>query len=378
MEEAPVSEDQGSNPAKETGHFQEDVSAPSAVPKPDDPQESGSHPPSPPSSPPPPPPAPPHGKTAVGREDTPAKVNHGYGRSAARVCACSQLSMGVVAVISHVAVLAIVFTHRSKWRQYDFQDSAYGIWCGGFFFLSGVFGLCSSRSRTNGYIVTFMVFSLWSWVFSIILITLSGTVISARSYEVNDCEYSYNASTRVEEIVCRTWLMAPLMILNGVIIGSGFLEFVAAIWAVAITGTALRKDQCCNRCCSCCCPSPPLTSGVGGYQPVQYIVTNGTTTLANGQQAMVILLPTGGSGLIPLDMSAPAAPNTASGAASNVTSSAPHQSFIPGGQLVPLFPTISFPDLFPPMESHSLPPPVNPSYLSSASTTPGDSERGFV
>ena len=63
------------------------------------------------------------------------------------------------------------------------------------------------------------------------------------SYEMNDCEYSYNATTRVEEIVCRTWLVAPLMILNGVIIGAGFLEFVAAIWAVAITGTALQKDQ---------------------------------------------------------------------------------------------------------------------------------------
>ena len=63
------------------------------------------------------------------------------------------------------------------------------------------------------------------------------------SYEMNDCRYSYNATTRVEEIVCRTWLMAPLMILNGVIIGAGFLEFVAAIWAIAITGTALQKDQ---------------------------------------------------------------------------------------------------------------------------------------
>ena len=71
----------------------------------------------------------------------------------------------------------------------------------------------------------------------------SPLLLSARSYEMNDCDYSYNATTHVEEIVCRTWLVAPLMILNGVIIGAGFLEFVAAIWAIAITGTALQKDQ---------------------------------------------------------------------------------------------------------------------------------------
>ena len=51
--------------------------------------------------------------------------------------------------------------------------------------------------------------------------------------------------------------------------------------------------QCCHRCCTCCCPSAPLARGAGGYQPVQYVVANGTTTLPNGQRAMVILLPAG-------------------------------------------------------------------------------------
>ena len=56
-------------------------------------------------------------RPAVSGEASP-KFNHGYGRSAARVCASSQLSMGIVSVFSHIVILGIVFSHRNKWRQY--------------------------------------------------------------------------------------------------------------------------------------------------------------------------------------------------------------------------------------------------------------------
>ena len=106
----------------------------------------------------------------------------------------------------------------------------------------------------------------------------------------------------------------PLIVLNSVIVGIAFLHFLLCIWGIVIASKALHKDDTCGRCfancfCGGCCGGIQREeTGVCGdgcsrgqrngpcYQPVQFVVWHqGMTTMADGKQALVVLLPLNGN-----------------------------------------------------------------------------------
>ena len=91
--------------------------------------------------------------------------------------------------------------------------------------------------------------------------------------------------------------------MNSLIVIIALLHLLMSIWGVVIASKALHKDSTCRRCfgnCFCgdccfgggrgCCEE--IGSSRSRYQPIQFVVTHqGTTTMADGQQALVVLLP---------------------------------------------------------------------------------------
>ena len=106
-----------------------------------------------------------------------------------------------------------------------------------------------------------------------------------------------------------------LIALNAVIILFAVVHLALCVWGIVIASKALQKDEACYTCfknCLCsncesngcgggcdgdCCLAGPRGVGAGAaYQPIQFVVSHqGTTTLPNGQQALVVLLPLNGN-----------------------------------------------------------------------------------
>jgi len=259
--------------------------------------------------------------------------NHALATVSVRVNAVFQAVIAFLSASTNIAIL-IVFVWWVARRYEDMtQTNGTAIITAPFFFVLAYFGYTAGQTGSNKRLVTYLVLSI---VCGLLCFLEGGGAVTAiaNHYEmrlpsIEVCETKPDRWGR-NRTTCN-WVDQPgaaiyvplLITLNSVIILFALLHLALSIWGVVISSIALHKDGACFTCfrnCFClecgsrgcgdvcedsCCVGGggPRSVGAGAhYQPIQFVVSHqGTTTMADGQQALVVLLPLTGNMNVNMD-----------------------------------------------------------------------------
>ena len=222
-----------------------------------------------------------------------SSFNHALATVAIKVNAVHQALIAGLAFVIDIAILA-TFNGGVNWRQFPNQCNGLAIYTAPFFVTTAYFGYSSGLTGSNKRLVTFLILSVVCVVMSLVE---GGGAIAALSY---------------------TWEMgdftASLIAMNSLIVFFAITHLLLSVWGIVIASTALHKDGTFGRCyrncfcqdfgscdyvkeggvgSGCLAGSGGANVGSGGaYQPIQLVVSHQSmTTMSNGQQALVVLLP---------------------------------------------------------------------------------------
>ena len=221
----------------------------------------------------------------------------------------------------NIAILIIFVWGVARGYEDMNQTNGTAIITAPFFFVLAYFGYTAGQTGSNKRLVTYLLLSV---LCSLLCFLEGGGPVLAiiNRYEmrltaVKVCttkpdQWGYNHTTCEWVQRANATKYVPLLVtLNGVIILFALIHLALSIWGVVIASVALHKDEVfltcfkncfCLNCCSCdsgdrcegsCCTGGNRSSGMGAlHQPIQFVVSHqGTTTMADGQRALVVLLP---------------------------------------------------------------------------------------
>lgn len=262
-----------------------------------------------------------------------SSFNHALAVSSAKANAVLQALFAVLSAGVNIAAIIVVrVCLKAHYERMNLTNGT-AIITAPFFCAVAYFGFTAGKTGCNKRIVTFLAISAFCCLLAF-LEGGGGVVAVANRWDmekprIKKCEtkpdgWGYNKTTCDWFPQENEGEFVPTLIsLNAIIILFALFHLALSIWGVVIGSKALHKDGTCFRCCrNCFCGS--LCSGGSGcadggaacgdncctgnasagahYQPIQFVVTHqGTTTLANGQQALVVLLPLNGNMSFALD-----------------------------------------------------------------------------
>lgn len=273
------------------------------------------------------------GVGTVQSKATESSFNHALAVSSVKVNAVFHALVAALSACTNVAVIAIVvWGLQTTYERMNITNGT-AIITAPFFFAVAYFGYTAGKTGSNKRIVTFLVLSVFCGLLSF-LEGGGGVVAICNRWDmdkqsIQKCVTKPNYRGR-NRTTCE-WIprenagefVPALITLNAIIIFFALIHLAMSIWGVIIGSTALHKDGTCFRCfrnCFCgncngngcgdvscadsCCVPAARGGGAAGahYQPIQFVVSHqGTTTLANGQQALVVLLPLNGNMNVSMD-----------------------------------------------------------------------------
>jgi len=156
---------------------------------------------------------------------------------------------GVLMIIIQIACTVIVEENPGHWGAHY---GGSGIWCGFFIMLSGIIGCCAASKKSNGLVITFLVFNiLCVLLFCPVMFGVTGSDLADRSWHF--CGYNYRDHKR------NCSFYDVLVALTVTLLLDALLVFGISIWAIATNSSAIKKSRGCACCCQCCIESPSQT-----------------------------------------------------------------------------------------------------------------------
>ena len=278
----------------------------------------------------------------TGEAFTTTSVNHALATASVKFNAVLQIAIALISGGLNIAVIfVVVWGLRSRYEEMN-QTNGTAIITAPFYFVLGFFGYTAGKTGSNTRVVTFLCLSIVCGLLAFLegggpAVALADRVPGMWLREVYVCPPTISTTVdpdpwryhyEDDHHLCR-WerpenkekYYTPLVVMNAIIIFMAFLHLLLSVWGVVIGAQALHKDSTCLRCCgncfggdcggrndcgdcgdcgatnaNCCAQGPVAGGGASPYQPIQFIVSHqGTTTMANGQQALVVLLPMNGA-----------------------------------------------------------------------------------
>jgi len=154
------------------------------------------------------------------------------------------IACGASMIIIQIACTAIA---AESWYHGGYHILGAGIWCGVIVTISGIIGLCAASWKSNGLVITFLVFNvLCTAFFSLLMISFTGIDLSFRYHTLRGPYYSALVG------------MTSFLLLDAVVV------FGISIWGIASNSCAIQKAK---ACMCCCVESPPQTRPVVVYLP---------------------------------------------------------------------------------------------------------------
>ncbi|XP_035666276.1 membrane-spanning 4-domains subfamily A member 5-like isoform X1 [Branchiostoma floridae] len=249
------------------------------------------------------------------QQQQPARTPKCFGNSAAKALSITQVVCGGLAIVFGIVIIVL----RDR-----FSFTGYPIWIGALFLSTGIVGIFAAVRKTTCMIITFMVLSIVSAVFTIIMLQYSATAIFVDLYI--PCRYCNDKDARLA--------------INALLVILALLEAGLSITSSVMT--------CCAVCPCCRCDGqghqPPAVAyqmGADGrlaqiIVPGQYVMQGGQpiamTPLPPNQTQYATALPPGATALPP---GATALPPGAAALPSGATSLPPrYQPTDPGAPAV--------------------------------------------
>ena len=232
-------------------------------------------------------------------------VNHALPTASIKVNAMLQMVTAFIIGAIYIAVIFIFawgLHSRSMVKGTLIVNST-------FYFVLGYFGYTASTTGSNKRVVTFLCLSVVGLAFGCLECAQSADALNFR----DELWIEYDNWGRP---VGKNMYFAPLVAIHVVILVMALTHVTLSIWGIVIAARALQKDSTCARCCNncLCCIScegcgnceDSCSNDVGRtavhYQPIQFIVSHqGTTTMENGQPALVVLLPLNAAVTLPMN-----------------------------------------------------------------------------
>jgi len=165
------------------------------------------------------------------------------GVASTKVLSSLLIACGASMIIVQIACTAIT---AEGYSYGGFNILGAGIWCGVIVTISGIIGLCAASWKSNGLVITFLVFNvLCTALFSLIMISFTGIDLTWR-YPMRGPYYSALVG------------MTSFLLLDAVVV------FGISIWGIVSNSCAIQKAK---ACMYCCVESPSQTRPVIVYLP---------------------------------------------------------------------------------------------------------------
>ena len=241
------------------------------------------------------------------KSDPSSSVNHALATVSIKFNAIFQaLAASLSFACNIAAIFVVVLGLLSEYEMMNLTNGT-AVITAPFYFCLSYFGYTAAKTRSNKRLITFLSLSVLCGLLSFLEGGGAAVALANRwqmqkapmkvckpdpSQWYPDCKYIPRENA--DEF-------APTLIsLNAVILVVAVIHLALSIWGICSASVALHKDGTCVQCfrnCFCCgeCKDGCL-AGVGRsgthYQPIQFVVSHqGVTTMADGQQALVVLLP---------------------------------------------------------------------------------------
>jgi len=243
--------------------------------------------------------------------------NHAIATASIKANAILQILTALISGGVNVGIIAIVVWGLKPRYVLMNQTNGTAIITAPFFCVLGYFGYTAGKNGSNVRLVVFLCLSVLCGLLAFLEGGGASVALADRDpgmwvKPTRDCWGCDWPANKLDYY----WL---LITLNSVVIVMAVLHLLLSIWGVVIASRALHKDDTCARCCTGCfgrrctgcsvdpnCDAPCADCcsgdnlcgdrGKGNYLPIQFVVKHqGMTTMADGQQALLVLLPLNGN-----------------------------------------------------------------------------------
>ena len=235
--------------------------------------------------------------------------NHALATASIKANAILQILTALISGGINVGIIAVVVWGLESHEELMNQTNGTAIITAPFFCVLGYFGYTAGKTGSNVRLVVFLCLSVLCGLLALLEGGGASVALADRDPGMWVGHYDWD----------KLDYYRPLIAMNSVIVVMAVLHLLLSIWGVVIASRALHKDDTCARCCTgcfggrctgcsvdqnceaaCadCCSGANRRCGheTGNYQPIQFVVRHqGTTTMADGQQALVVLLPLNGN-----------------------------------------------------------------------------------
>ena len=241
--------------------------------------------------------------------DISSSINHALATVSIKFNAMFQALAALLSSACNIAaIFVVVLGLKSEYEMMN-QTNGTAIITAPFFLGVAYFGYTAATTGSNKRLVAFLSLSVLCGLLSFVEGGGSAVALANRwdmvKGSVRICNKHPDSWYGVD---CR-WVsrenedefVSILIALNVIILVVAVMHLALSIWGIYIASVALHKDGACVRCfrnCFCCreceggCLAGVTTRSSAHYQPIQFVVSHqGVTTMADGQQALVVLLP---------------------------------------------------------------------------------------